>query len=78
MKILLFNFLGPELLLILFFLGLIVPVLLYINTIHISIVVFLLPLLRILGIVGLVCWIIHWTKMSAYRKILLVNPVKLV
>lgn len=162
MKILLFNFLGPELLLlILVFLGLIVPVLLYINTIHktldeirdeyrlipsrspmlllvpllsnfmlflvviklsqslelefedrgiaadgkgfgqrvglmmstafllilltvvfgfsgLPIVVFLLPLLRILSIVGLVCWIIHWTKMSAYRKILLANPVKLV
>ncbi len=162
MKILLFNFLGPEvLLLILVFLGLIVPILLYINTIHktldeirdeyrlipsrspmlllvpllgnfmlflvviklsqslelefedrgiaadgkgfgqrvglmmstafllilltvvfgfsgLPIVVFLLPLLRILSIVGLVCWIIHWTKIYAYRKILLANPVKLV
>lgn len=161
MKFLLINFLGPETLLILLVLGLIVPVLLYINTIHktldeirdeyhlipsrspmlllvpllgnfmlflvviklsqslelefedrgialerkgfgqrvglamstafllivltlvvgfsgLSMVLFLFPLLRILGIVGLVCWIIHWTKVDSYRKMLLANPIKLV
>ena len=40
----------------------------------ISIVLF--PLIRIVGIVGLVCWIIHWTRMSTYRKMLLANSVK--
>lgn len=161
MKVFLINFLGPEILLILFFLGLIIPALLYLNTIHktldevrdeyrlipsrspmlilvpivgnfmlflvviklsqslelefedrgiatdgkdfgkrvglimstasllvlltlimgfsgLSIVVLLLPWIRILVLVGLVCWIIHWTKVSAYRKTLLANPVKLV
>ncbi len=157
MKLLLINFFGPELLLTLFFIGVIVPVLLYINTIHktldeirdenrlipsrspmlllvpilgsfmlflvviklsqsldlefeergmtadgkgfgqtvglimcaasllvtliivigllgISIVLF--PLIRIIGIAGLVCWIVHWNKVATYRKMLLAKPVE--
>ena len=157
MKLLLINFFGPELFLTLFFIGVIVPVLLYINTIHktldeirdeyrlipsrspmlllvpilgslmlflvviklsqsldlefeergiaadgkgfgqtvglimsasfllvvlavamgllgISLVLF--PLIRIVGIVGLICWIIHWSKVATYRKMLLANSVK--
>ncbi len=34
------------------------------------------PLIRIVGIVGLVCWIIHWSKISTYRKMLFANSVK--
>lgn len=161
MKVFLINFLGPEMLLILFLLGVLVPMLLYINTIHKTLdeirdeyrlipsrspmlllipvlsnfmlflvviklsqslelefedrgiavdgkgfgqrvglimsasylllllivvmtysglwfVILLFPWIRLIILVGLVCWIIHWTKVSAYRKTLLANPVKLV
>lgn len=157
MKVLLVNFLGPEIWLILFLMGFIIPALLYINTINktldeirdeyrlipsrspllllvpvlgnfiLFLVViklsqslefefkdrgilvgekrpglivglimsiafmlilltvtwgllghssFLLPFVRIIGIVGLVCWIVHWTKVASYKKILIMNRQK--
>lgn len=40
-----------------------------------SISFILFPFIRIMGLVGLVCWIIHWVKISTYKRTLIDNSI---